>query len=75
MKIINSNCDICQDKGWIETNIFSSDKTVDGTLVIEKCDECNIFINDLAAAKFAFENQKIISFRTQNGFNVIVDFS
>ena len=75
MDNINCTCQICEAKGWIETAVFSLDKIADGTLVIEKCDECNIFINDFAAAKFAFENHNIISCRIENGFNIKIEFS
>ncbi len=69
------NCETCNDKGWIETSVYNSESITDGTLVIEKCDECNIFISDFAAAKFAFEKEKILSFRNDNGFNIKIDFS
>lgn len=68
------NCEICSDKGWIETIVYDSMKIANGTLVIEKCDECNIFINDNSAAKFAFEKEGVFTFETKNGFNVKLGF-
>lgn len=67
------NCETCSNKGWIETSVFYSLKIADDTLVIEKCDECNIFVDDFAAAKFALKKEKICTFETENGFNVKMD--
>lgn len=69
------NCETCYDKGWIETSVYNSNRIADGTLVIEKCDDCNIYINDFFAAKNAFEKNKIFSFENENGFYVKIDFS
>lgn len=69
------NCEICNNKGWIETFVFDSKLISNNTLVIEKCDECNIFTNDSNAAIFAFENSKIFTFKNEFGFNVKIDFS
>ena len=70
MKINICNCETCGDKGWIETSVYNSISIADGTLVIEKCDVCNVFINDNIAAKVAFEKENVFTFETQNGFNV-----
>lgn len=69
----NCNCELCSGKGWIETSVFDSKKIQDGTIVIEKCDLCGIFMNDLDAAKFALSNEIVFSF-TVNGFNIKFDF-
>ena len=69
----NCNCEICNGKGWIESSVFDSSRIADGTVVIEKCKECNYFINDTTAAKFAFQREKINSFLC-DGFNVKIDF-
>jgi hypothetical protein len=71
----NYICETCSNKGWIETSVFNSSKIANETLVIEKCDDCNIFISDFAAATFAFEKENIFSFRTDDGFNVKINFS
>ena len=68
-------CDTCKNLGWIETFVFSSTRIANGTVVIEKCDECNFFISDSAAAKFVLEKHKIYSFEIENGFNVKIQFS
>jgi hypothetical protein len=68
-------CESCNNKGWIETSVFDSSNIANETLVIEKCDDCNIFINDFAAATFAFNQENILSFRINNGFNVKINFS
>jgi hypothetical protein len=67
------NCETCSDKGWIETSVYNSMRIADGTLVVEKCDECNIFISDNSAAKFAFDKENIFTFETESGFNVIME--
>ena len=67
------NCETCRDKGWIETSVYNSMRIADGTLVVEKCDECNIFMNDFAAAKFAFEKENIFTFEIEAGFNVKIE--
>ena len=68
----NCNCELCSGKGWIETSVYDSEKIDNGTFVIEKCDLCKLFKNDLEAAKFVFKNENIFSFAV-NGFNVIAN--
>lgn len=43
------NCETCSDKGWIETTVYYSHNIKDGTTQIEKCDSCNIFVDDNTA--------------------------
>jgi hypothetical protein len=69
------NCETCNNKGWIETFAYNSDSIIDGTLIIEKCDDCNIFLNDYSAAKFVFDKYQIFSYRNENGFYLKIDFS
>ncbi|SHG84440.1 hypothetical protein SAMN05443549_107106 [Flavobacterium fluvii] len=45
-------CDTCEDKGWIETTVYCSAKVEDGTDQIEKCDNCNIFVDDNTAKNY-----------------------
>jgi len=71
----NYKCTICNNKGWIETIIFDSKKGFNGTIVIEKCDECNIFLNDSVAAKFAFKHNNVISVKLSNMLNLKILFS
>jgi hypothetical protein len=68
-------CESFNNKGWIETSVFNSSNIANETLVIEKCDACNIFMNDFAAATFALEKENIFSFRTNDGFNIKINFS
>jgi hypothetical protein len=70
----NCNCDLCKGKGWIETSVYDSGKIENGTIVIEKCDSCKLFITDLEAARFVFKNENIFSF-VVNDFNVIANIS
>jgi hypothetical protein len=71
----NCICETCNNKGWIETSVFNSSNIANETLVIEKCANCNIFIDDFAAATFALEKGNIFSFRTNDGFNIKINFS
>lgn len=68
-------CEVCNNKGWIETSIFDSNRIANGTDVIEKCDACNLFIDDLSATVFVSKNYKILSYQTETGFNIKIQFS
>ena len=71
----NYNCETCNGKGWIKTTIYNSTKIFDGALIIEKCDDCQIFIDDISAAKFAYQNYKILSFSTTSKVKIKANFS
>jgi hypothetical protein len=68
-------CENCNSKGWIETFTYGSALISDGTLIIEKCDECNIFISDTSAANFAYKKHKILSYMIENGLNIRVNYT
>lgn len=70
-----SDCDICKNKGWLKTVTFGSQFIEDNSEIVEKCDECDVFLNDYEAAKFAYENEKVLTFRNDSGFNILVKFS
>jgi len=68
-------CNACNGKGWIESAIYDSASIANGAVVIEKCDECEMFYNDLAAAKFAYKYYQILSFWDKRRFNIKIDYS
>ena len=70
----NCGCEICNGKGWIETSVYNSKRIENGTVVIEKCDICNYFKNDIEAAKFGYRSENVLSFFV-NGFNVKAEIS
>ena len=69
----NYQCTTCCGKGFIKTFVFDNHEIRDNTLILEKCDECDIFINDYVASQFALKEYNIITYKTKNGFNVIID--
>lgn len=73
---MNKNyCDTCNKNGWIETAVYSSAFVSNGTIVIEKCDNCNVFTNDLMAAKYVCKKHNILTIRNNAGFNVKLSIS
>ena len=75
MEEFDFECETCKNKGWIKTTAFGSYRINDNSEVIEKCDDCGIFSNDIEAAKFAYESEKVLSFINSSGFNVLMNFS
>ena len=71
----NRSCEVCNNNGWIETAVYGSSYVEDGTTVIEKCDDCDIFIDDFSAANYAFKNHNIFSAENENGFNIKMNIS
>jgi hypothetical protein len=63
------NCDFCRGLGWAETAVFYSQFCPMNTIVIEKCDECQIFESDFQAALEA-DNQGFPTFQNRHGFNI-----
>lgn len=70
-----SYCDTCNENGWIETAVYSSTFVLDGTIVIEKCDSCNVFANDSMAAKYVNEKHNVVTIRNNAGFNIKMKIS
>lgn len=68
------DCEICKNKGWLKSVTFGSKFIADNSEVVEKCDECGVFRNDFEAAQFAFESEKVFTFRNSTGFNVLMKF-
>lgn len=75
MKEYYSDCEICNNKGWLKSVTFGSQFIADNSEVVEKCDECGVFHNDCEAAQFAFENENVLTFRNDSGFNILIKFS
>ena len=75
MEKFYSECEVCKNKGWLKTTAFGSYRINDDFEVIEKCDDCGIFSNDFEAAKFAYEEEKVLTFRIDSCFNVLMEFS
>ncbi|MBC8755933.1 hypothetical protein H2O64_14740 [Kordia sp. YSTF-M3] len=71
---MNTNCDLCNGKGWICSAAYYSKFVKDGTTIIEKCDECEFFLDDNEASQFASKTENVLSFKIQNGINVKIDF-
>jgi hypothetical protein len=75
MELNYFKCDVCCDKGWIKSLTLGSLFIEDFSEVIEKCDACGIFLNDNDAAKYVDENENIITFQYDSGFNILLNFS
>lgn len=75
MKDFKSSCSACNAKGWIQTSAYSSNYLMDGTEIIERCDECGFFNNDKAAANFAYQNNGVLFYSTIEAFQVLLTFS
>ncbi len=71
----NCSCEVCNRNGWIETAVYGSSFIEDGTTVIEKCDDCDFFIDDFSAARYAYKKHNIFSFRNEAGFNIKMNMS
>lgn len=70
-----SECEVCKNKGWVKSVTFGSQFISDNSEVIEKCDECGVFHNDFEAAKFAYKSEKVLTFLSTSGFNILMNFS
>ena len=67
------NCEACDNKGFIETLVYYSHKVPNGTLTIEKCDDCNVFISDFIAAKFASWKYCVLFYVNAYGVNIKIN--
>lgn len=44
------NCEACLGQGWLIATVSGSQRVPDGTLEIERCDECEVYKSDAGAA-------------------------
>lgn len=75
MRDLKFDCEICNNKGWIKTTVYGSQRINDNSKVVEKCDECEMFSSDREAAKFAYNSENVLTFLNSSGFNVLLNFS